>query len=426
MLSKISQNVRPESKSLCLSTSGVGRFLWFWPDLLTNFLPMIYLTSEFRKIYSRWDSTLPEWAAAEKVSNFSIFITSWHCMSLWLSLSGDSWWVRCFALNACVFAQRLQRTLDGCCPMFQSRDRSDWVLDPLSPKISEFRIDFSRGSQTLWIGISLLWLHYTWVPLVGAALVGFFSLWNALSEIERSNSSDLRSLLWSHWYGIQSSRKSLILLLALGFWHHGYYPICRAGKWAPIQSPVRIDYSGGYYPSIPLLSSLESRIQQSQTSRIKIGSHSKSLHTLSFLPKTRIGAQNCPPRLRENFKDVFFPPSISAKCGLFEYVAPSITSLSTPITTRMISTCLTRSTESTDHSQYLPQQVARRLLHWFRVTPPYLANLVFWYVSPEGGPNSIPMGSSIVRINDTGSDTLCVIWMNDSDEYLASSPTDSN
>ena len=36
------------------------------------------------------------------------------------------------------------------------------------------------------------------------------------------------------------------------------------------------------------------------------------------------------------------------------------------------------------------------------------------------------MGSSIVRINDTGVDTLCVIWVNDSDEYLSSSTADSN
>ena len=36
------------------------------------------------------------------------------------------------------------------------------------------------------------------------------------------------------------------------------------------------------------------------------------------------------------------------------------------------------------------------------------------------------MGSSIVRINETGVDALFEIWVDDSDEYLFSSTTDSN
>ena len=55
-----------------------------------------------------------------------------------------------------------------------------------------------------------------------------------------------------------------------------------------------------------------------------------------------------------------------------------------------------------------------------------MANIEFWYVFSEGGPKSIPTGSSIVRINDAGLDTLCVIWVIDSDESLASCTADSN
>ena len=141
------QNTRPESKKMSLSTSWGSQFLWFWSNLHTNCFPVICPTSKFRKISFGEDTTLSEWAVAEKVSNFSIFRTSWHCMSLWLSLSGNNWRVRCFALNACGSAQRLQRTLDGCRPISQSRARSDWVLDPLTPKFQSSKSTFQGGRK---------------------------------------------------------------------------------------------------------------------------------------------------------------------------------------------------------------------------------------------------------------------------------------
>ena len=148
------------------------------------------------------------------------------------------------------------------------------------------------------------------------------SEWNREVQKFRFEVSPVISLM-----RIQRSRKSPILQLALWFSHHGYYSICRAGKQALNQSPVRIDYSGGYYPSIPLLRSLESRIQQSQNSRIIFGSHSKSLHTLSFSRRTRIWAPICSAKLRKNFQGDFPPLSKTATYGVFEYVSTNIPSL---------------------------------------------------------------------------------------------------
>ena len=90
--------LRPESKILCLSTSGGGRFLWFWSDLHTNCFPVIYPLVSSEKYPLGRIAHFPNELWPKKC-RFSRFFTSWHCMSLWLSLSGNSWGVRCFALT---------------------------------------------------------------------------------------------------------------------------------------------------------------------------------------------------------------------------------------------------------------------------------------------------------------------------------------
>ena len=163
------QNTRPESKKMSLSTSWGSQFLWFWSNLHTNCFPVICPTSKFRKISFGEDTTLSEWAVAEKVSNSRFFVR---------------------LDTVCLFGSHSQGTIGESVVLLSTLAaqhnvyNAHWMvavrflnlelgpIEFLTHWLQNFRVQnrhFKVVANTV-DKKSLLWLHYTLVPLVWDAL----------------------------------------------------------------------------------------------------------------------------------------------------------------------------------------------------------------------------------------------------------------